>query len=160
MRPFGGAVKANAGSVHPNLAKQGAMAVHGPMSELKPHWRLRLDRYFLVLGPTENRGVALSAGLVSESAEPAVEAAHFLGTKASQRRVIARELQEFLHEGDVRAILRLSLAVLASAHEQSVPIFQQLARGHPSGRDDVRAIPAVAAQRRGCVRRARDRHQP
>ena len=33
-------------------------------------------------------------------------------------------------------------AVLASAHEQSVPIFQQLARGHPSGRDDVRAIPA------------------
>ena len=26
--------------------------------------------------------------------------------------------------------------VLASAHEQSVPIFQQLARGHPSGRDD------------------------
>jgi benzoylformate decarboxylase len=36
--------------------------------------------------------------------------------------------------------------VLASAHEQSVPIFQQLAGGHPSGRDDVRAIPAVAAQ--------------
>ena len=57
-------------------------------------------------------------------------------------------------------ILRLSLAVLASAHEQSVPIFQQLARGHPSGGDDVRAIPAVAAQCRGSVRRARDRHQP
>ena len=52
-------------------------------------------------------------------------------------------------------------AVLASAHEQSVPIFQQLARGYPSGRDDVRAIPAVAAaQRRGSVGRARDRHQP
>jgi hypothetical protein len=33
-------------------------------------------------------------------------------------------------------------AVLASAHEQSVPLFQQLAGGHPSGRDDVRAIPA------------------
>ena len=51
-------------------------------------------------------------------------------------------------------------AVLVSAHEQSVPIFQQLARGYPSGRDDVRAIPAVAAQRRGSVGRARDRHQP
>ena len=48
-------------------------------------------------------------------------------------------------------ILRLSLAVLASAHEQSVPIFQQLARGHPSGRDDVRAIPAVASKRRGSL---------
>jgi Transposase, Mutator family len=36
--------------------------------------------------------------------------------------------------------------VLASAHEQSVPIFQQLARGHPSGRDDVRAIPTVASE--------------
>jgi hypothetical protein len=31
--------------------------------------------------------------------------------------------------------------VLASAHEQSVPVFQQLTRGHPSGRDDIRAIP-------------------
>ena len=51
-------------------------------------------------------------------------------------------------------ILRLSLAVLASAHEQSVPLFQQLARGHPSGGDDVRAIPAVAAQCRGSVGRA------
>jgi DDE domain len=26
-------------------------------------------------------------------------------------------------------------------HDQPVPIFQQLARGHPSGRDDVREIP-------------------
>jgi putative transposase len=36
--------------------------------------------------------------------------------------------------------------VFASAHEQSVPIFQQLARGHPPGRDDARAIPAVAVE--------------
>ena len=40
-------------------------------------------------------------------------------------------------------------AVLVLGHEQPVPIFQQLARGHPSGGDDVRAISAVAAQRRG-----------
>ena len=32
-------------------------------------------------------------------------------------------------------------------HEQPVPIFQQLAGGHPSGRDDVSEAPAVAAQR-------------
>ena len=32
------------------------------------------------------------------------------------------------------------LVVVASVHEQPVPIFQQLARGHPSGRDDVRSI--------------------
>ena len=51
-------------------------------------------------------------------------------------------------------------AVLALAHEQPVPIFQQLARGHPSGRDDVREISAVAAQCRGSVGRAGDRHQP
>jgi hypothetical protein len=31
--------------------------------------------------------------------------------------------------------------VLASAHEQSVPIFQQLARGHPSGRDEYVRYP-------------------
>jgi hypothetical protein len=42
-------------------------------------------------------------------------------------------------------ILGLSSTVLASTHEQSVPIFQQLARDHPFGRDDVRATPAVAA---------------
>ena len=40
-------------------------------------------------------------------------------------------------------ILGLSPAVLASTDEQSVPVFQQLARGHPFGRDDVREIPAV-----------------
>jgi hypothetical protein len=45
-------------------------------------------------------------------------------------------------------------AVLASMHEQPVPIFQQLAGGHPSGRDNVREIPAVAAQRRGSFGRA------
>src|SRR5208283_1815173 len=49
--------------------------------------------------------------------------------------------------GGVRANSRAVPAVLASAHEQSVPIFQQLARGHPPGRDNVRAIPAFAAQR-------------
>jgi hypothetical protein len=52
------------------------------------------------------------------------------------------------------------LAVVASDHEQSVPIFQQLAGGHPSGRDDVREIPAVASKRRRSLGRARDRHQP
>jgi phospholipase/lecithinase/hemolysin len=50
-------------------------------------------------------------------------------------------------EGVVRANSQAVPAVLASAHEQSFPIFQQLAGGHPSGRDDVRALPAVAAQR-------------
>src|SRR5208283_972493 len=51
-------------------------------------------------------------------------------------------------------------AVVASGHEQSVPIFQQLAGGYPSGRDDVREIPAVATQRRGSLGRAGNRHQP
>jgi hypothetical protein len=45
--------------------------------------------------------------------------------------------------------LAASLAVVRSGHEQPVPIFQQLAGGHPSGRDDVCAISALAAQRRG-----------
>src|SRR5271163_4715354 len=45
-------------------------------------------------------------------------------------------------------------------HEQPVPMFQQLAGGHPSCRDDVRAIPAVIAQRRGSPGRAGDRDQP
>ena len=50
--------------------------------------------------------------------------------------------------------------MVASVHEQLVPIFQQLARSHPSGRDDVREISAVAAQRRGSLGQAWDRHQP
>ena len=63
------------------------------------------------------------------------------------------------------ALLRRLLSMterekLILGHEQPVPIFQQLARGHPSGRDDVRQIPAVAAQRRGSFGRAWDRHQP
>src|SRR5882757_1785740 len=47
--------------------------------------------------------------------------------------------------GLVRANAWGAFGVLASRHEQSVPIFQQLARGHPSSRDDVRAVPAVFA---------------
>src|SRR5208337_4512773 len=53
-----------------------------------------------------------------------------------------------------------SSAVVASCHEQPVPLFQQLARDNPSGGADVREVPAVAAQRRGSLGRARDRHQP
>ncbi len=51
-----------------------------------------------------------------------------------------------------------SLAVVASSHEQPVPIFHQPAGGHPSGRDDVREMPAVAVQRRGFTGRAWNRH--
>jgi ubiquinone/menaquinone biosynthesis C-methylase UbiE len=50
--------------------------------------------------------------------------------------------------------------VVALRDEEPIQIFQQLAGGHPSGRDDVRAVPVVAAQRRGSAGRARDRHQP
>src|SRR5208283_1479970 len=57
-------------------------------------------------------------------------------------------------------MLAAPLTVVGLGHEQSVPIFQQLAGGHPSGRDDVREIPAVATQRRGSPGRAGDRHQP
>ena len=39
------------------------------------------------------------------------------------------------------------LAMVTSRYEQPVPIFQQFAGGHSSGRDDVREISAVAAQR-------------
>jgi hypothetical protein len=33
------------------------------------------------------------------------------------------------------------LTVVALGHAQPIPIFQQLARGDPSGRNDVRAVP-------------------
>jgi len=52
------------------------------------------------------------------------------------------------------------LTVVALGHAQPLPIFQQLARSDPSGRNDVRAIATVAAQRRGSAGRACDRHQP
>src|SRR6516165_6520850 len=38
-------------------------------------------------------------------------------------------------------ILGRFLAMVDSDHEQPIPIFQQLARGHPVGRDDVRETP-------------------
>ena len=44
-----------------------------------------------------------------------------------------------------------SAVALASAHEQLVLIFQQRSISHRPGRDDVRAIPAVAAEHRGAV---------
>src|SRR5277367_5298624 len=56
-------------------------------------------------------------------------------------------------------MLAVPWAMLGSSYEEPVPIFQQLAGGHPSGGDDVREIPAVVAQRRGSAGRARNRHQ-
>ena len=65
-----------------------------------------------------------------------------------------------LHEGAVRQKSAFRPAVVASVHDQPVPIFQQLARSHPSGCDDVREISSVAAQHRRSLGRTRDRHQP
>jgi hypothetical protein len=42
---------------------------------------------------------------------------------------------------------RMPKVVVASCHEQPVPIFQQFAGGYPSSCDDVREIPVVTAQR-------------
>ena len=50
-------------------------------------------------------------------------------------------------DGFVRRNAHGVWAMLKSGHEQPIPIFQQLAGSDPSGRDDVRAVPAVAAQR-------------
>jgi hypothetical protein len=50
-------------------------------------------------------------------------------------------------EGFVRRNAQGVWAMLESGHEQPVPIFQQPAGSDPSGRDDVRAVPTVAAQR-------------
>ena len=62
--------------------------------------------------------------------------------------------------GGVGAILRAASDVVAQGHAQPIPIFQQLARSDPSGRNDVRAVPTIAAKRRGSLGGARDRHQP
>ena len=43
---------------------------------------------------------------------------------------------------------------------EPVPLLQLITRGDPPCGDDVREIPSLAAQRRGCPRRARDRHPP
>jgi hypothetical protein len=51
-------------------------------------------------------------------------------------------------EGSVRPNGADAEVVVASNHEQPIPIFQQFARGHPPGRDDVREISAVAARDR------------
>src|SRR5580693_9426368 len=56
------------------------------------------------------------------------------------------ELKERIRTARLKALSEQTLgppaAVLVLGHAQPVPIFQQLARGHPSGRDDVRQIPA------------------
>ena len=43
---------------------------------------------------------------------------------------------------------------------QPVSLFQLVIQGHPASRDDVRAVPAVASQRRIPVIRAGDQHIP
>ncbi|CAM3288155.1 hypothetical protein SPAN111604_14810 [Sphingomonas antarctica] len=42
----------------------------------------------------------------------------------------------------------------------AIPLLQLVARDHPPGGDDVRPLPAVAAERRGPAGRAWDRHLP
>jgi len=48
----------------------------------------------------------------------------------------------------------------AAEARQPVPLVRLLARGDPAGGDDVRPLPAVAAQRRGSALRAGNRHLP
>jgi hypothetical protein len=63
---------------------------------------------------------------------------------------LANQIDEALHARRRRCqtkFLAASLAVVASGHEEPVPLFQQLPRSDSPGRDDVRAVPAVAAQR-------------
>ena len=51
-------------------------------------------------------------------------------------------------------------ASIVSGDAQSLPLFQQLARGDPPHGDDVRPVSAVAAAGRGSALRARHRHLP
>ena len=67
------------------------------------------------------------------------------GVIAIAKARVARELRAF--DGFVRRNAHGVGAMLESGHEQPVPIFQQLARSDPFGRNDVCAVPAVAAQR-------------
>jgi hypothetical protein len=65
--------------VLPDLAEQSAVAVHGPMSELKRHRRLRLDRHLLTPSTAQDRGIVLMSGLVVEGGQPTFETARLIG---------------------------------------------------------------------------------
>ena len=95
-----------------------------------------LIRLQAFLNFASKRGVGAGAGVKLAGHDPL-----FL------RLLINRALTKSPTHGGVRANSRAVPVVLASAHEQSVPIFQQLAGGHPSGRDDVRQISVVASKR-------------
>jgi hypothetical protein len=82
----------------------------------------------------------------------------FIDMRASTS--IAERLGEQRFLGRCQTKFPGRLTVVVSGHERPVPVFQQLARSDPSGRDDVREVPSVAAQCRGSPGRARDRHQP
>ena len=62
---------------------------------------------------------------------------------AEDRIVVTENAEDFrkLAEGVVRAIFRAVFGCGSFGHERPVPIFQQLARSDPSGRDDVREYP-------------------
>src|SRR3984957_2649551 len=53
--------------VHSDLAKQGAVAMHGPMLQLERHRRLGLDGHLLATGAAEDRNVAFPTGFLVES---------------------------------------------------------------------------------------------
>jgi hypothetical protein len=96
-----------------------------------------LIRLRALLNLASKRGVGARAGMKLAGHDPL-----FL------RLRINRALTNSQTHGGVGANSRVVPAVLASAHEESVPIFQQLAGGHPSGRDDVRQISVIASKGR------------
>ena len=117
-------------------------------------------------------GVWQADSLVRDLAGYIVEASPETGEKADRARPLAAQVNRgnvTMVSGDWNAPYREELrafpngkycdqavseqrladrrVVVSSRNDQPVPIFQQLARGHPPRRDDVRAIPAFAAQR-------------
>jgi len=133
------------------------------LSELKQKAYARTGKSFrlVVIQEAGLDGFWIHRVLQSEGVESHVADTASIATSRRRRRAKTDKIDgEALVRVMSDQMLAVPLAMLGSSYEQPVPIFQQLSGGHPSGGDDVREIPIVAAQRRRSPGRARDRHQP
>ena len=131
-----------------------------PRTEMGPHWGLRNGMW------SSSDGLSFSLLIAPSNASCVSTTTTSPGSTVNRVGIGAVDVVIFALLFDRQLMRALSdkkrtgpRVVIASRDEQPVQIFQQFTGGHPPGRNDVRAIPAVAAQCRGSLGRARDRHQ-
>ncbi len=84
--------------VDAHLAELRAVGMHRAFLHLERRRRLGLARDLVAPGAREDRGVALAAARLVGLAQTAVARLHLLRLEPGERRVVAGELEQLLHQ--------------------------------------------------------------